>query len=129
MEKEDGHWATPRVLGSNTEIYSSDDKDLLAHFYFPALFLFPLKKKNMRLTALIMMLALFSGCESIYSTDGPVGKALKEEVRYARKTVIHLSNLTPFEWDEAYFYDPYTPRQVICESLGITAKSCPREIG
>lgn len=74
------------------------------------------------------MLALFFGCEAIYWTDGPVGKAIKKEVRYANKTIIHLSNLTPFEWDEAYFYDPYTPREVICKDLGISEKSCPQEI-
>ena len=75
-----------------------------------------------------MLLALLFGCEAIYWMDGPVGKAIKKEVRDARKAVIHLSNLTPFEWDEAYFYDPYTPRQIICKDLGISEKGCAHEI-
>ena len=82
----------------------------------------------MRCAAILIVPVLLFGCEAIYSTDGPVGKAIKAEVRNARKTSIHLSNLTPFEWDEAYFYDPYTPRQAICKDLGISKKNCPQEI-
>lgn len=82
----------------------------------------------MKLTAIIILLALFFGCEPNHWLSGPVGKAIKREVRDARRTAIHLSNLTPFEWDEAYFFDPYTPRQVICEDLGISEKSCPQQI-
>lgn len=86
------------------------------------------QKMNMRLAAISVVLALFFGCESAHWLSGPVAKAVKKEVRSAQKTEIHLSKLTPFEWDEAYFFDPYTPRRVICEDLGISKKNCPQEI-
>lgn len=82
----------------------------------------------MKSAAIFIVPAFLFGCGALYWIDGPVGEAIKKEVRDAKKTEIHLGSLTPFKWDEAYFYDPYTPRSTICEELGISEKSCPQEI-
>lgn len=45
---------------------------------------------------------------------------LKEEVLSIGHSVdtINLSDVTPFEWDVAYFFRPYTPKDDIYETVG-----------
>ena len=45
---------------------------------------------------------------------------LKEEVLSIEKSVetVNLSDITPFEWDVAYSFDPYTTKDTIYETVG-----------
>lgn len=45
---------------------------------------------------------------------------LKEEVLSIEQSVqtVNLSNLTPFEWDVAYSFDPYISKDTIYETVG-----------
>ncbi|PQD94540.1 hypothetical protein CYL18_14120 [Pradoshia eiseniae] len=45
---------------------------------------------------------------------------LKEEVLSIDKTVetVNLSDITPFEWDVVYSFDPYTTKDTIYETVG-----------
>ena len=47
-------------------------------------------------------------------------KLLKKEVLSIGQSVenVSLLNLTPFEWDIAYSFDPYTPKESIYEIVG-----------
>lgn len=51
-------------------------------------------------------------------------QAIVSEVESKRnsssKEMIHLQNLTNFEWDTLYIFGPYTPKEVINEKLGFT---------
>ena len=81
----------------------------------------------MRLIA-FLFLAFLCSCEPTYVLSGPVGKAIRKEVRDLRQAEIDLKKIVPFEWDALYLYDPYTPRKVICNDLGIPDDACRREI-
>lgn len=45
---------------------------------------------------------------------------LKEEVLSIEQSVetVNLKDITPFEWDLAYSFDPYTPKDTIYETVG-----------
>lgn len=45
---------------------------------------------------------------------------LKKEILSIGKSVetIHLSDITPFEWDVIYSFDPYTSKDMIYETVG-----------
>ena len=47
-------------------------------------------------------------------------KLLKKEVLSIGQSVenVSLLDLTPFEWDMAYSFDPYTPKEYIYETVG-----------
>ena len=82
----------------------------------------------MKLAAIIIVWLSLCACEPSYWLSGPVGKAIRKEVRVAQKTKIHLRELTAFEWDALYLYAPYTSREVICQELGISKEFCHQEI-
>ena len=82
----------------------------------------------MRVAAIIAAFAFLFGCEPTYLLSGPVGRAIRKEVRDSKKTEINLTNLIPFEWDELFLFEPYTPRSVICGKLGISEEGCLQEI-
>ena len=45
---------------------------------------------------------------------------LKEEVLSIEQSVetVNLTDITPFEWDEVYSFDPYTTKDMIYETIG-----------
>jgi hypothetical protein len=45
---------------------------------------------------------------------------LKEEVLTIEQSVetVNLTDITPFEWDVAFFFDPYTTKDTIYETVG-----------
>ncbi|MBM4761116.1 hypothetical protein [Bacillus sp. B15-48] len=45
---------------------------------------------------------------------------LKQEVLSIRQSVetVNLANITPFEWDVVYSFDPYTPKDRVYETVG-----------
>src|SRR5699024_8279973 len=47
-------------------------------------------------------------------------EVLKEEVLSVEEAVetVNLSDITPFEWDVVYSFDPYTPKDTIYETVG-----------
>ncbi len=82
----------------------------------------------MKLAAIIVVWLSLCACEPSYWLSGPVGKAIRNEVRVAQKTKIHLRKLTAFEWDALYLCAPYTSRKIICQDLGISEEFCHQEI-
>ncbi|QOR64784.1 hypothetical protein IM538_13050 [Cytobacillus suaedae] len=47
-------------------------------------------------------------------------KLLKEKVSQMDESVesIHLTEITPFEWDKVYFFYPYTPKETVYKTVG-----------
>ncbi|MDG5788590.1 hypothetical protein QA612_13980 [Evansella sp. AB-P1] len=47
-------------------------------------------------------------------------RLLKKEIVSLDDTIktINLNEVTPFEWDVVYFFDPYTPKDQIYETVG-----------
>lgn len=47
-------------------------------------------------------------------------KLLKQEVITLEESVVtvNLLDVTPFEWDVVYSFDPYTPKSVVYETVG-----------
>lgn len=67
-----------------------------------------------------------AGCGDIYRyvTSGEVGWALKKEIRDRQQTVITLSHLTRFPWDELIVFSAYTSRHEICQRLKLDERAC-----
>lgn len=75
--------------------------------------------------ALIAMLAL--GSLSCSSAD-KVSKAIGSKVRVPNPQDLRLSDVTDFEWEKVYLFEPYTPRTKICDALGVQVKYCERVV-
>lgn len=86
----------------------------------------------MKPAALWLRLGLvgLAGCGETYRyfESGPVGWQLRSEVRDKGATTVTLANLTRFEWDEVFLFDPYTPRSIVCASLGLAQRECEEKI-
>ena len=81
----------------------------------------------MRLIVFII-LAFLCSCEPTYVFSGPVGKSVRKEVRDLQQAEIDLKKIVPFYWDALHLYGPYTPREMICNDLGIPKDDCRRQI-
>jgi hypothetical protein len=74
----------------------------------------------------IALFILLAGCGYIYRyvTSGPVGWAIKQEIRDNNKTEISLAKLTRFSWDEVIVFGAYTPRDEVCRRLQLDEPQC-----
>lgn len=47
-------------------------------------------------------------------------KLLEEKVSEIKDSVttLHLTEITPFEWDKVYFFYPYTPKETVYKTVG-----------
>jgi hypothetical protein len=74
----------------------------------------------------IVIIGLLAGCGEIYrySESGQVGWALKKAIRDEHKPEVRLKELTRFDWDEFFLFDPYTPTAEICKELSLNASKC-----
>jgi hypothetical protein len=81
----------------------------------------------MRLALLVLVLLGLSSCGELhrYLESGPVGWRLRGEVRAKGASTIRLADLTSFDWDEVFLFEPYTPRSAVCAALAISEGDCP----
>lgn len=78
----------------------------------------------------IISLSLLMGCGALYrySKSGEVGWALKKAIRDDHKQEIVLKDLTHFNWDEFYVFNPYTSTDDVCKQLGLSSVECKNTI-
>ncbi len=77
------------------------------------------KKRILLIVVLLLFIIIF--IKVFEKDDWEINEALlKQEVLNISESVvsINLSNVTPFEWDEMYSFDPYTPKEMIYETVG-----------
>ncbi len=69
-----------------------------------------------------------AGCGDTYRyfKSGPVGWALKREIRDRGASRVDLSKLTDFTWDQLFLFAPYTPKMDVCAVLALAAPDCDR---
>jgi hypothetical protein len=81
----------------------------------------------MRRAVAVLVLVSLSGCGQLhrYLESGPVGWRLRREVRAKGASPIRLADLTSFDWDEVFLFDPYTPRSAVCAALALSESDCP----
>lgn len=58
---------------------------------------------------------MFVGCRQY---ESPVSSAIAEKVSKGEGTIINLAEMTSFEWDKLYIFDPYESRDNIQNSIG-----------
>lgn len=63
-----------------------------------------------------------------YFKNGPVGWALKQEIRDRAASRVVLSQLTNFAWDQLLWFEPYTPKAEVCATLAIPVSECERQV-
>jgi hypothetical protein len=68
------------------------------------------------------------GCNPFGFSAGPVGTALREEVREKRQTEVDLRVVAPFEWDALHMFSPYRTREEVCKQLQLTESQCRRHV-
>ena len=71
-----------------------------------------------------------SGCDDIYRyvKSGPVGWALKRELRDKHVVKVELAKLTEFAWDELFLFGPYEPESDICRKIKLSPNDCKSTI-
>lgn len=71
-----------------------------------------------------------AGCGEIhrYSGSSAVGAALKERIRDEHRSEVVLKELTHFDWDEFFLFNPYAPTTEICQALDLDAAECKNTI-
>jgi hypothetical protein len=62
------------------------------------------------------------------SHEPEVSKSIGELIREQNKTSFHLTDVTGFTWDQAYFFPPYATRADVCATLRIEKQDCERRI-
>lgn len=80
----------------------------------------------MRSVIPVMLVFCLAGCGDLYryARSGEVGWALKKEIRDNHVKEVAIANLTRFQWDEFFVFDPYVPTGRICEKLGLSQPGC-----
>ena len=82
----------------------------------------------MKRISLILFTLVLASCDISYFYSGTVGKAIRNELRELNKQEIVLSDITQFEWDELFLFEPYTSSKSVCFKLNIPEKQCEAEI-
>jgi hypothetical protein len=62
------------------------------------------------------------------SGESEVSRSIGELFRAGHPTKLNLADTTKFEWEQVYFFAPYTPRTAVCDTLRIQVKYCGRLI-
>ena len=71
---------------------------------------------------------LLIACNPFSFSVGPVGKALREEIREKRNMEVDLKKIISFAWDELYLFGPYTPQEEVCKQLHLTDLQCSHQV-
>ncbi|KAB2335649.1 hypothetical protein [Bacillus mesophilum] len=79
--------------------------------------------KNKKPFLIVAMILLFSAVSTslLKEEEWEVNaELLKEEVRSIEPSakIVNLTDLTPFQWDTVYSFDPYTSKENIYETVG-----------
>ena len=84
------------------------------------------KRARVLLIALIACTTLLTGCRALldWLTSGQVGWALRDSVRVKKVQRVRLADVTRFDWDEFYAFNPYVPTAAVCKSLSIALDNC-----
>ena len=82
----------------------------------------------MRSIFVIGIAMLIAGCDLSYFYSGKVGKAIRKELRELNKQELVMSEITPFEWDELFLFEPYTSNYTVCKKIDIPFDQCEKEI-
>lgn len=74
----------------------------------------------------VLALVCLAACGEAYRyfKSGPVGWALKRELRDLHAQRVVLSQLTSFAWDEVFLFGPYFPKADVCSVLAIPVSQC-----
>ena len=79
-----------------------------------------MKRKKVMIIAITIMLTIM--LIKVFKKDvwDVNEELLKQEVMNIGSSVkyVNLSDITPFEWDLVYSFDPYTPKELIYETVG-----------
>lgn len=78
----------------------------------------------MKAWLVLVVCALLFGCDWSGYLSGPVGQALRHEVREKKQKEIDLARVVPFKWDELFLFGPYTPRSEVCKELKLNEPEC-----
>jgi len=78
----------------------------------------------MKTLFVVIICTFLFGCDFSAYGNGPVGKAIRHEVREKKQKEIDLVEVVPFNWDELYLYGPYMPRSEICKDLKLKELEC-----
>lgn len=83
-----------------------------------------------KLLIITISLILLAGCGALqrYFRSGEVGWALKKAIRDNHKQEVVLKDLTHFNWDEFYVFNPYTSTDEVCKQLGLSSEECKNTI-
>ncbi|WP_080846198.1 hypothetical protein [Cytobacillus gottheilii] len=79
--------------------------------------------KNKKTFLIVAMILLFSAVFTslLKKEEWEVNaELLKEEIRSIEPSaeIVNLTDLTPFQWDTAYSFAPYTSKEIIYETIG-----------
>jgi hypothetical protein len=78
----------------------------------------------MKTPFLFLLCGLLVSCDPSGYLSGPVGKALRNEVRERKQREIDLVSMVPFKWDELFLFEPYSPRSEVCKELRLKESEC-----
>lgn len=76
----------------------------------------------MRTLIPVLLVLCIPGCGDSfrYLKNGEVGMALHKEIRDRKSTIVEISRLTDFEWDEMFLLNPYHPTNEVCKRLDLS---------
>src|SRR5712691_1385536 len=78
----------------------------------------------MKVGLVVTLSLLLVACNLFAFSVGPVGEALRKELREKESIEVDLKKIVPFDWDEFYLFTPYTPREEVCKRLQLTELHC-----
>lgn len=89
-----------------------------------------MNNQMMKVFSAISFIALLVGCGDLYRSpqSGEVGLALKKTIRDEQRQEVVLKNLTSFQWDELFLFDPYFPTDQVCKRLNLDLVECTKLI-
>lgn len=81
-----------------------------------------------RRPAVVLMLAAAMVGGVACSNHSEVSNSIRGLLFTKKKKTIRLAEVTKFTWDEAYMFNPYTPRSEVCKKLHIQQSDCERRV-
>jgi hypothetical protein len=75
----------------------------------------------------LLLLCLASACGDVDET-APVSAALGRAIHDGGALQVNLVNMTRFDWDELYLFEPHTSTSKICRRLVLAAAECRKQL-
>jgi hypothetical protein len=60
----------------------------------------------------------------IYHWSGYVSNKIGYEINEKHSSKVIIGELTDFQWDELFIFSPYSTRERICPTLGVSGIKC-----